>query len=76
MTRRWLRNLCSDKVCRRLVIRSKNDAGEEEMKSAVASCSPNPESGDDCFQEDNNKILLDQAIAGMLTKACVFLDVE
>ena len=37
------------------------DAGEE-MKSADVSQSPDLEGGDDCFQENGDETLLDQAI--------------
>jgi hypothetical protein len=49
-----------------------SDAGED-MKSANASQSPDLEGGDDCFQEDGDETLLDQAIAGMLQRASLYL---
>jgi len=49
-----------------------SDAGEE-MKSADASQSPDLEGGDDCFQEDGDETLLDQAMAGMLQRASIYL---
>jgi hypothetical protein len=48
------------------------DAGEE-IKSADASQSSDLEGGDDCFQEDGDETLLDQAIAGMLQRASMYL---
>jgi hypothetical protein len=44
------------------------------MKSADASQSPDLEGGDDCFQEDGDETVLDQAIAGMLQRASMYLD--
>jgi hypothetical protein len=44
------------------------------MKSTETSRSSGPETGDGGFQEDRDKTLFDQAIAGMLTKASVPLD--
>jgi len=44
------------------------------MKSADASQSPDLKGGDDCFQEDGDQTLLDQAIAGMLQRASMHLD--
>jgi len=49
-----------------------SDAGEE-MKSVDASQSPDLESGDDYFQADGDETLLDQAIAGMLQRASMYL---
>jgi hypothetical protein len=46
---------------------------KEQMKSADASQSPDLEGGDDCFQEDGDETLLDQAIAGMLQRASMYL---
>jgi hypothetical protein len=46
----------------------------EDMKSADASQSPDLEGGDDCFQEDGDETLLDQAIAGMIQRASMYLD--
>ena len=50
-----------------------SDAGEE-MKSVDASQSPDLEGGDDCFQKDGDETLLDQAIAGMIQRASMYLD--
>jgi len=50
----------------------RSDAGEE-MELADASQSPDLEGGDDCFQEDGDETLLDQAIAGMLQRASMYL---
>ena len=44
------------------------------MGSADASQSPDREGGDDCFQEDGDETLLDQAIARMLQRASMYLD--
>jgi len=52
-----------------------SDAGEE-MKSADASQSPDLEGGDDCFQEDGDETLLDQAIAGMVQRTSMYLAEE
>jgi hypothetical protein len=49
-----------------------SDAGEE-MKSVDAPQSLDLEGGDDCFQEDGDETLLDQAIAGMLQRASIYL---
>jgi len=49
-----------------------SDAGEE-MKSAHASQSPDLEGGDDSFHEDGDETLLDQAIAGMLQRASIYM---
>ena len=38
------------------------------MKSADASQSPDLEGGDECFQEDGDETLLDQATEGRLAK--------
>ena len=46
----------------------------EEMKSADASQSPDLKGGEDCFQEDGDETLLDQAIFGMLQRASMYLD--
>jgi len=45
----------------------------KEMKSADASQFPDLEGGDDCFQKDGDETLLDQAIAGMLQRASMYL---
>jgi len=50
-----------------------SDAGEE-MKSADASQSPDVEGGDDCFQENGDETLHDQAIAGTLQRTSMYLD--